>query len=425
MRSRSKSTWGYAPMPLLPYAIRRRFGSRRAPPALQSDTGATLELKDLDGGFWESHGEISSKAATDLASVFGDLVGVCGEDALCEVASRRSIELASIPLSSRTRSAFKRALANDRIELHGLSFDTLLAMPGIGTRRVLEFSCALETVLAAPEKTPRPPADLAHFFAAMSEWAASERGESTLFDALAPADTRWPKPAVDAWERLRRLELGPPGRQQSRDTAAELFHRAVSQCSELTILVLRARVLASCEPTRLEVLSAALGETPERILELERHGLDWLQRFYSPGQAPVMERAKQLRAAIGVAVPAEAAEVDAAVERIVSDLLDPASRDLAREIMFWLAGPYQKHDGWLLTGSNLVGRSVELVQSAARHDETTAGADVPNALRQLGVLPRYHDLWLDWVREVAGVEARSASPDSAVAKLGSGPAAAG
>ena len=136
MRSRSMSTWGYAPLPLLPHAVRRRFAHLNAPKALARSVGVELKLEDLDGRFWESHSEVSTAAATEITRLFASLVASCSDVPLCESATVRSIELASMPLCARSRGAFRRAIASDRIELNGLSFRTLLTMPGIGVKRV-------------------------------------------------------------------------------------------------------------------------------------------------------------------------------------------------------------------------------------------------------------------------------------------------
>ncbi len=421
MGSNCSSIWGCSPLPLLPQSVRQRFAELPAPAALTACTGRPWSLEDLDASFWEANDSISRNAAAEIAKQFASLLNRAGGLPVYENPAAPTMELGSLKLSARTSAAFKRALSSSRIGVQGLDFETLLELPGIGAKRVLELSCALEAALISPSESVRVPAEIGQFYRELRQWVSAELGHATLADVLPPAGAAWPASAAKLWERVRHAVLPPPTdvRRSVSDSVPALLDRAIADCSELTLVILRARILACCEPTRLEVLTAALGETTERILSLERCGMQWLRRFDSQEYAPVMRRAERIRDAVGAAVPADAPELDEILGLVVADIEGSERRVLARELMLWLAGPYQKHRGWLLTGSNLVGRTVEVLLRDRDLVEYGAAEKLRRALSEIGILPVYQELWAEWVKEAARVEAQFGSDSRIVLETGS------
>lgn len=364
--------------------------------------GARLVLADLGPDFWSHCPELDGRRLADIADLATRLLTQHAGLLISDSPPEGPVAIDSIPLSPRTAKLLRAAFGADHFAPREICFGALRAIPHVGTKRVLEIACALELV-DPPQRRIQPlPAEIESFFSMMTEWCGRDLGHATLELVLPAARPDWPQPAARLWESIRKAATGIPAAPvpQETDSVPALLAREIAEWDDLTTTVLRARILAISESTRLEVLAAALGETPNRIIELESRGIELLERLRAEGFGPVLERAEEIRRRLGAAIPSDDPAVADALEWGISDFDGWGSRELAIELLLWLAGPYRRHEGWLLTGVNLVGRTAEALLEF--HD--AAGDDRPAkivaALNEIGVLPTYHERWLDWVSDV-------------------------
>lgn len=398
------ASWGKPPLPLVPIVLRRAIGHLQAPSSVCNEAGRKLTLEELGRSIWDSCPAFSANARADLvrlcASRRADFEDLPITDDFAS--NRRALD--ALRVSGGTMAALRKTLGRGVESLQGLTFGALLSMRNIGIRRALELSAAMEIGDSETESRDVAPPELLEFFVAISRWAAGERGESVLGDLLPAPDPRWPEDVAASWLKLKQVSIEPFGPLSAdAESAAPLLMRALSRCGEQVIVVMRARVLAISEPTRLEVLSAALGETPARLLELEQAGRDILAQLSLEAYRPVMRRAEKLRARIGAAAPLDDVAVDRALDLAVSDFSDRHFRELAREVFLWLAGPYHKHQGWLLIAENLVGQTVNAIIRFRGSDGGVDAKRLQDALCEIGIRPSCHDAWINWVVDVARI----------------------
>jgi hypothetical protein len=400
----SATRWGQAPWPLVPRVLRIECGHLPAPDSLAAVAGRPLKLADLDREFWKPHPAVDRRHLSDLVKCLDAVIRTQGDLPIVADSCDRLVSVAELDLSTQTTAVLKRLFGNGPVKLALMSFDELLKLPGVGIRRVLEIASALDAMLPARNEAAELPAEFRSFFRQLADWADTECFESTFTNVLPEPHPQWPDRLVDLWHRLGQASLpGVVAHHNESDEVPALIQQAIAVCSPLQLVILRARVLSTTEPTRLEVLSAALGETPARIIELEQQGIEFLHRFEQPEYRLVLRRAERLRAAIGVAIPDDHPGIREALAEIMSDFDRSPMNDVVGELLLWLAGPYRRHNGWLAIGGDIVGRSTAAIMDHSDAGGAVRMSAVHEALTEIGILPQFQAQWIDWLVEVVGI----------------------
>lgn len=187
----------------------------------------------------------------------------------------------------------------------------------------------------------------------LATWAIRERGAARLSDLISLSTDlgRIPSEISTEFARLNDFPLdtfvGEAGAQLSADLLTD-FLEAVGP--RVDVLVAR-KVRLGPRPT-LEDLGRELGVTRERVRQVESKALTAAQDALASDMfGPLRWRASDLRDVVGVAVLEDSELLDDALSWAVRGLASPEICD-AGELMLWLAGPYERDDGWLVQSSH-------------------------------------------------------------------------
>lgn len=186
----------------------------------------------------------------------------------------------------------------------------------------------------------------------LATWAIRERGAARLSDLISLSTDlgRIPSEISAEFARLNDFPLdtfvGESGSQLSADLLTELLEAVGPR---VDVLVAR-KVRLGPRPT-LEDLGRELGVTRERVRQVESKALTAAQEALASDRfGPLRWRASDLRDVIGVAVLEDSELLDDALGWAVRGLASPEICD-AGELMLWLAGPYERDEGWLIQSS--------------------------------------------------------------------------
>lgn len=460
---KSTTSWGQAPAPLVPAALRRIAGDTAAPASLEAAFGRPVTLVELDASIWSvgaTHlGKTGLadlvKALTPLLNTHADLLLVDREDALSTVPD-------ALALTPQTHKHLASALQGSPLGAT-LTFGDLLAMPQVGPRRAIEIACALEAhldehsaavmsaTIAVPSERPeetivgdavigvfdapiepgpehdetlagtvvlppgerrerdrrqagRTPREIKTFFRVLAAWTSGERGEQTLKNALPQPKPGWPPELIQLWKRVRYCSAAElAGSLRDRYSVPDLVQQAFAGCDQRHRLILQARVLTTTRPTSLEALSTALCKPVEDVRALQREALGYLERLQTKPFRPVSGRASLIRQRLGCAVPERDSVLRQALEWVVSDFTEFPDLEFARELMLWLAGPYRLKERWFVTSADLPMRTVQALLEHRNRDGVIEMSIVRKVLSDLAIHPKYHEAWIDHIGEFIGV----------------------
>jgi hypothetical protein len=97
--------------------------------------------------------------------------------------------------------------------------------------------------------------------------------------------------------------------------------------------------------------------------------------------------------------------VDKALEWAFPDFGDRDTREFGRALMFWMAGPYRKQNGWFVASADLPIRSTQALMSLRDEDGIIGNDGVQQVLARLGIHTRYRAQWVERLGEFGHVEA--------------------
>lgn len=193
----------------------------------------------------------------------------------------------------------------------------------------------------------------------------------------------FPKPVPPEVEcefnRLGRIELetlvDPEVRQLFPSSLCALLEGAGSQVD----LLIRREMDSDKKPT-LEDLGTQYGITRERVRQKVNDLANRMRaKLAEPRFVPLRWRVNVLSSSIGVAIPSQSDILEAGVARAAAHLTEPTECSV-REILLWLAGPYDLRDGWLLR------RGVSLQSLSAAVKEHFSGQWLVSREMMRGVL---------------------------------------
>jgi hypothetical protein len=405
----------------VPATLRAVVGDTLAPPSWHDNESAPLLLRTFDRSLWSDACEPSKAQLNDLVQCLTPLLRDCADRNVVDVADAMTVPLVALCLTPQTERVFAQHFGDSEIVPHGLTFGQLLDIPQVGPKRTLEFACALEALIedayAGPKvrveaaanagqshNSPRTPREIKAFFRVLAAWAAGERGEQTLKNALPPPKQNWPPELVQLWKRVRACSAPElAGGLRARYDVPQLVAQAFDGCSRRHRIILQARVLTATKPTSLDALASALGVTAEDVRALQREALSFLERLQTNAFRPIVGRARMMRERIGAAVPARDSAIKLALDWVVADFTADGPNEFARELMLWLAGPYRLYDGWYLIAADLPERSIQALLEHRDQRGIIVRSAIREVLSGLAIHPKYHEAWIDRLGEFVGV----------------------
>lgn len=302
--------------PLLPATLRQRLCAEPLPQWLSKDLGLSpaATFSALDGSVWTSQlSQISPKIRRYLVNLVLMRLGEIGSTPAFAKDTHLSAGLHYLRLANRTHNALERAgLINDTARLAKMSFDELLAVPGLGITSALDLTIGAELVLADPAPPSRPTSD----DDLLEEWAAS--ADQVWVKQVGVADPRFtdllPKDCIVLSEYLDEI-FSPDFDRSSLDRAflsnldelerriAEIQKQPLEE-SLMDILARFSRMegqrlqvlgerfgFSGTASTTLQVAGDALGITRERVRQLQERIDERFQSIPFPLYIPALDSA--------------------------------------------------------------------------------------------------------------------------------------
>ena len=413
--------WGQAPVALAPAALRTVAGDKAVPEFLSDLVGEELRLRALDIRFWERDVTLEKSDLDRLIRWLGGLLRDYRDAAIAEAGSP-PIPLVALCLPHQTEKAFEKALGKEPIACDQHTIGTLLDLPNVGPKRTLEFLSALDGVIDDAYRRPPPsvargdirerrkkhrtPREIKAFFRVLAAWTAGERGEKDFRNALPKPHPAWPPELAQLWKRVQYCATSElAGSLAQRYGIPRLVEHAFRNCDHRHRLILRARVFTADSPTSLESLASVLECSPDEVKKLQSQGLRVLEKLRTQSYHAVAARAKSVRGHLGLAMPIDDPLIDKALEWAFPDFGERDTREFGRSLMFWMAGPYRKQNGWYVASADLPIRSTQALMSLRDEDGIIGNDGVQQVLARLGIHTRYRAQWVERLGEFGHVEA--------------------
>ncbi len=416
----SEHLWGQSPIALAPAALRSVAGDKLAPEFLCSRVGEELRLRALDSRFWDRDISLDKAELDRLVRWLGGLLRDHRDAPIAETGFP-PIPLVALCLPQATEKAFEKALGKTPIQCDEYTIGTLLDLPKIGAKRTLELLTALDGVIDDAYRRPPPslargdirerrrrhrtPREIKAFFRVLAAWAVGERGEKDFRNALPKPHPGWPPELLQLWKRVQYCSTRElAGSLVQRYGIRRLIEHAFGQCDHRHRLILRARVFTTDSPTSLESLASVLECSPDEVKKLQREGLVVLEKLKSKGYRAVAARAKSVRGHLGLAIPVDDPMIDKALDWAFPDFGERDAREFGRSLLFWLAGPYRKQNGWFVASADLAIRSTQALMQLRDNDGIIGNDGVQQVLARLGIHSRYRSRWIERLGEFGHVE---------------------
>lgn len=334
--------WGTAPTPLLPRAI-REAGMNGISLRLN---GLGVRPQDLDSAFWRTPGA-PKRATTDADCmqlrdyVRRVLQAVTTSTIAPSSLVKSSIMLASLPLRTRTYNALAAQGFSTIGQVAELTYAELMRVPTFGITSLLDLTCCLEAFVHQQSDTQ----------------LANVRDNS--------------------------------------QSLTEIVTDLLTVFDERELMVLRSRVLPVAATATLEELGQRAGVTRERIRQIEK-GLhkELIGRLDQPAFESIRRRAARLREILGSAVPASALE-SMDPELVPTFQAGDDQRAVTRELMLWVAGPYELRHNWLVLDRTLREKSKQALNRAVSDKQFLHAAKASTALSRLGIAEPHRSQWID------------------------------
>jgi len=411
--------WGESPLALAPAALRAVAGDTPVPDFISEKAGEALELRSLDARFWDRDISLDNGELRRLVQWLGGLLTEHRDAAITD-AGLPPIPLLALCLSRKTRRIFEKAFGKEPISCDDLSVGAILDLPNVGPRRALEFLSALDVVIDDAYRKPLPsvaraserrrlrrtPAEIKAFFRVLAAWAAGERRDATIGNSLPGPHPDWPPELVQLWQRIGECSTGDlAGSLAQRYGVPRLVEQAFEGCDPRRRLILRARVFTTDVPTSLDSLARVLNCEQEEVRSMQQEASSNIRRLHAEPFRPVMLRAQSIRRQLGTAIPCDEPRVRETLDWAVADFSSLESREFARALLFWLAGPYRVEKDWFVVSPELAARSIQGLVKLRDSEGVIGHEAVQQALARLGILPQFRARWVRQLGEFAEVPA--------------------
>ena len=183
----------------------------------------------------------------------------------------------------------------------------------------------------------------------------------------------------------------------SRAELGALLHAGLEDMDERDLRLLELRILAPAGKHRLQDVGELFAVSRERARQLQVRVLRRLRHWRGRWDQRAHATMADLRLRLGAAVPAKD------VFDTVSEMADfslfvggtHGSRELAQQLLLWLAGPYVQHQGWLVCDRKLVADTRAALRAQRDDNLVLTSAVLHNTLGKAGIRPDLHAAWLD------------------------------
>ncbi len=409
--------WGYAPTPLIPKSVLKKYGHLDAPQTIKKILGDHAILAELGGDIWGIVDSVSGDCLDEIVDIlkprfnkFKHLRIYSDEQVI--------LSLGTLPFSIRTQNAIRSHPA--KFFRSPLRFNDVISVPAVGVRSAIEFACVAESAAANSIQLEDGPdtvdhlgteelpefSRITHFFEMVSAWALGEQKLASLASALPSPLPEWPQEIKNIWAELGNITTEKlAGDALNHYSVPKLITQELGSMDERLLDIAKERIFKVKDSTTLEQLGSKFNITRERVRQLEQKTLSKLDRFRSDECLPVLRRAKSLSDRLGSAVQEGHSDIQDALSWAVEDFDEKHSdKQLAKSLLFWLSGPYQVHQNWLLDDKELPTKTINALLECRDQQGLIDRNNIYEILNNLRIREENHLLWLDHLGKFLQVE---------------------
>jgi len=228
----------------------------------------------------------------------------------------------------------------------------------------------------------------------VAAWGIRERDSRHLEDLLEPRAELEPLPAdlVGLWAGLGRVALTSVADPALLNiTLDDLAERLFGDMDERQRTIYRRRVI---DGATLAVVGEELEVSRERVRQLQKRVDEHIASMLQRNEFRLLHwRAADLRSTFGTLAPASSGRTSVAIERSLRGAGSDAA-ELLRPVILSLAGPYRERNGWMSLDTDDMPDPADIVSMADEFGLLPV-ADAHDWLATCGVLPEFHDAWLE------------------------------
>lgn len=395
--------WGRAPTPLIPKSIIQKIGYLDAPKEFEKILGKKITLAELDNTLWKHVGFVNRACLSEIVDVlrphfssFAHLRFYSGEQLYRP--------LKKLPFSTRTKNAVMAY--TDKFSAQHIHFRDILSIPSFGVRSAIEFACVVEAAIIAPinyspNKDKTILLEIGVLFQTISAWALGEQKMESLSGALPAPLVEWPEEIKELWSKLGAMSTGElAGELETRYSVPDLMCHGLGHMDDRLLNIISNRIIVTHDAMTLEELGDKYNITRERVRQLEQKALSKLGQFHESEFLPVLRRAETLREYIGSAVPVPHYFLDDSLNRVVEDFENKSiTKEFAKPLLLWLAGPYKLLENWLLIDKQLPKKTITNLMRCRDQQGVIANNEVFEILNGLKIKKMHHQAWLEYLQE--------------------------
>ncbi|MCU7859763.1 MAG: hypothetical protein KZQ86_07995, partial [Candidatus Thiodiazotropha sp. (ex Lucinoma kastoroae)] len=396
----------------------KEFGYLDAPQSIKKILGEHATLAELDSTLWDSMDSVSKECLAEIVDILKPRFNNFKNNYIYSGGQLiQSID--SLPFSTRTKNAVMSH--TDKFSEPQLDFGDMLSVPSFGVRSAIEFACVIEAASTDSDLIDMNSNSTNHthgeeeivvfpeirsLFQVISAWALGEHKLESLAGALPPPLPEWPQEIKEIWSELENISTRElAGDLEKHYSVPRLVSQVLVNMDKRLLDIANERIFPVENTATLEELGGRLNITRERVRQLEQKALSQLERFKSNEFLPVLRRAELLRDRLGSAVLMSQSFIDDALNWAVEDFNeDDAEKQLAKALLFWLAGPYQVCENWLLTDRELPKLTIDSFLECRDERGLVAQETATEIMSGLGIKNEYHRAWLEYLKKFLLVE---------------------
>ena len=292
-----------------------------------------------------------------------------------------------------------------------LRFNDVISIPLVGVRSGIEFACVVESAIENSTQLEFGANKIGHldsdevpelsrinsFFKLLSAWTLGEQQLTSLAGALPAPLPEWPQEIIQIWSELENISIEKlAGDALNHYSVPKLIAQELGGMDERLLEIANERIFVVKVSTTLEELGRKFNITRERVRQLEQKAMSKLERFRSDEYLPVLRRARTLSKRLGSAVQENNLVFEEALNWIVKDFDEEyPDKQIAKSLLFWLAGPYQVHHSWLLKDKELPMQTINALLECRDHRGLIDQNKVYEILNNLGINEESHKPWLE------------------------------
>ena len=409
--------WGYAPTPLIPISVLKEYGYLDAPQTIKKILGNHATLAELGGDIWSTVDSVNGDCLAEIVEILKPRFNKFKH---LRIYSDGQVpqSLEALPFSIRTKNAIRAY--PEIFSLPQLRFKDVISVPAVGVRSAIEFACVVESAAENSIQFEFGPNKVAHFdteeipefssitsfFKVVSAWALGEQNLVSLASALPSPLPEWPQEIKNIWTELGNIRTEKlAGDALNHYSVPKLIAQELGGMDERLLDIAKKRIFVAKDTATLEELGSKFNITRERVRQLEQKTLSKLERFRSDEYLPVLRRAESLRDRLGSAVQENHSVVKDALNWVVEDFDENHSdKQLAKSLLFWLSGPYQIHQNWLLDDKELPTKSINALLECRDQRGLINQNNIYEILNNLRINEENHLPWLEYLGEFLQVE---------------------